>query len=290
MTNRGMSEGAGFAQSRLEQRYEEYRKILKKLTIMSDIFMRNVLKEKECTEYLLRIIMQKKDLHVVEQTIQKDYKNLQGRSGILDCVARDGQDKQYDIEIQQENEGASPKRARYHSSLMDCNTLKPGQNFDELPENYVIFITRKDVLQKGLPICHIERKIRETKDDFQDGSHMIYVNSQNEEDSELGRLMHDLNCMDADEMYSEVLAKRVKELKETEEGVERMCTEMEEIYGKGELRGIAIGEARGITIGELNAKRKTARSLFEMKLPVEQIARAVSADVATVQEWLAAEK
>ena len=83
-----------------------------------------------------------------------------------------------------------------------------------------------------------------------------------------------------------MLAKRVKELKETEEGVERMCTEMEEIYGKGELRGIAIGEERG----ELNAKRKTAQSLFEMKLPVEQIARAVSADVATVQEWLAAEK
>ena len=90
--------------------------------------------------------------------------------------------------------------------------------------------------------------------------------------------------------FTHYLAKRVKELKETEEGVERMCTEMEEIYGKGELRGIAIGEARGIAIGELNAKRKTARSLFEMKLPVEQIARAVSADVATVQEWLAAEK
>ena len=102
--------------------------------------------------------------------------------------------------------------------------------------------------------------------------------------------------------FTHYLAKRVKELKETEEGVERMCTEMEEIYGKGEVRGIAIGEVRGIAIGEargiaigeergeLNAKRKTAQSLFEMKLPVEQIARAVSADVATVQEWLAAEK
>ena len=34
----------------LEARYERYREILKNLTLMSDIFMRNVLKQKECTQ------------------------------------------------------------------------------------------------------------------------------------------------------------------------------------------------------------------------------------------------
>ncbi len=42
---------------------------------------------------------------------------------IMDCVARDSEGKQFDVEIQQDNEGASPKRARYHSGLMDMNTL-----------------------------------------------------------------------------------------------------------------------------------------------------------------------
>lgn len=37
----------------LEERYKKYREILKNLTIMSDIFMRNVLKKKECTEYMI---------------------------------------------------------------------------------------------------------------------------------------------------------------------------------------------------------------------------------------------
>ena len=93
--------------------------------------------------------MEKQDLRVIDQIIQKDYKNLQGRSAIMDCVARDSEDKQFDVEIQQDNEGASPKRARYHSGLMDMNTLNPGQDFDELPESYVIFITRDDILGYG---------------------------------------------------------------------------------------------------------------------------------------------
>lgn len=77
------------------------------------------------------------------------------------------------VEIQQDNEGASPKRARYHSGLMDMNTLNPGQDFDELPESYVIFITRDDILGYGLPIYHIDRHIKEADDSFQDEAHNI---------------------------------------------------------------------------------------------------------------------
>ena len=51
---------------------------------MSDIFMRNVFKQKECLEYVLQIIMEKQDLQVIDQIIQKDYKNLQERSAIQD--------------------------------------------------------------------------------------------------------------------------------------------------------------------------------------------------------------
>ena len=139
----------------LEERYERYRGILKDLTIMSDMFMRNVFKKRECTEYVLQVVMDKKDLKVIDQVLQKDYKNLQGRSAILDCVSRDSEGRQMNVEIQQENEGAYPKRARYHSGLMDMNILNPGQDFNELPESYVIFITLNDVLKEKRPICFI---------------------------------------------------------------------------------------------------------------------------------------
>ena len=262
----------------LEVRYERYKGIIKNFTLMSDIFMRNVFKQRECLEYVLQVIMEKQDLKVIDQIIQKDYKNLQGRSAIMDCVARDSEGKQFDVEIQQDNEGASPKRARYHSGLMDMNTLNPGQDFDELPESYVIFITRDDILGYDFPIYHIDRHIKEADDSFQDEAHIIYVNSRKQEDTELGRLMHDLHCKNADEMHSPVLAKRVHELKDTQKGVELMCHEMEKIYSEG----MESGEKRG----ELKKAKETALSLAEMGLPVEKIAKAVNHNVNEVQKWI----
>lgn len=264
--------------SDLESRYEKYKGIIKNFTLMSDIFMRNVFKKRECLEYVLQVIMEKQDLHVIDQIIQKDYKNLQGRSAVMDCVARDSTGKQFDVEIQQDNEGASPKRARYHSGLMDMNTLNPGQDFEELPESYVIFITRDDILGYGLPIYHIDRQIKELEEAFQDEAHIIYVNSKKQDDTQLGRLMHDLHCKKADEMHSPILAKRVYELKETQKGVELMCHEMEKIYSEG----MESGEKRG----ELKAKKETILSLAEMGIPVDKIAKAVNLSEKDVQKWI----
>ena len=262
----------------LEARYERYRGILKDLTIMSDIFMRNVFKKHECMEYVLQVIMDQKDLKVIDQVLQKDYKNLQGRSAALDCVVRDFEGRQMDVEIQQDNEGAPPKRARYHSGLMDMNTLNPGQDFDELPESYMIFITRDDTLGYGLPIYHINRKIEEVGEGFQDEAHIIYVNSKKRDDTELGRLMHDLHCKNASDMYSSVLADRVYELKETQKGVEFMCHELEQIYSEGIESGLEQGERK--------KAKETARSLAEMGLPVEKIAKAVNYSVEEVRKWI----
>ena len=258
----------------LEQRYERYKEKIKHFTIMNDIFMRNVLKETACTEYILQVIMNKKELTVIDQTLQKDYKNLQGRSAILDCVAKDAENNFFNVEIQGENDGASPKRARYHCGLLDMNLLNPGDPFDRLPETYVIFITKNDVLGYNLPINHI----RETGEIFQDGQHILYVNSKKQDDTELGRLMHDLHCKEADKMYSNILATRVHQLKETEEGVNQMCQELEEIYNEGEQSGVQKGE--------LKKARETTLALLEMGMSSEQIAKAVNLSIETIQNWI----
>lgn len=271
----------------LEDRYHRYKGFLENFTIMDDVFMRNVLKDCNCTEYILQVIMGKKDLKVQDLVKQKDYKNLQGRSAILDCVARDDGHKRYNIEIQQDSEGASPKRARFHSGLMDMNMLKAGQSFDELPESYVIFITRDDMLGYGLSIYHIRRTIEETNTDFQDESHIIYVNAGVQDDTELGRLMHDLNCKKADEMYSSILAGRVRELKETQKGVENMCREMDKIYNEGIEKGIEKGMALGKERGKMEAKRENAVSMAELGMTVDQIAKVVKENVNIVQQWIA---
>ena len=234
----------------LEERFKRYREILKDLTLMSDSFMRAVLKNPKCTEEVLRIILNKDQLKVIDQRLQADYKNLQGRSEILDCVAMDSDHNLYNVEIQQKREGASPKRARYHSGLLDMNFLEPGEVYQKLPTSYVIFITETDALGYHLPIYHISRKIRENGKDFPDSAHIIYVDSKNQEDTELGRLMHDFHCKAPEEMYHSVLQKQVFQLKKTREGVNFMCREMDKIYRDGEKIGRECGEKIGQERGE----------------------------------------
>ena len=260
--------------NKLDARYEKYKGILKNLTMMNDVFMRNVFKKQECTEYVLQVIMGRKDLKVLDQVLQKDYKNLQGRSAILDCVVRDADGKQFDVEIQQDTEGASPKRARYHSGLMDMNTLDAGQDFDELPETYVIFITRDDVLGHDLPIYHIKRKIEEVQEDFKDEAYIMYVNSRRQDDTELGQLMQDFHCKNAEDIHSEVLAQRVHELKENQEGVDFMSREMDEIYNEG------------AKCGAMEKAKETALILADRGMSVSDIADIVKVNVKLVQEWL----
>ena len=256
--------------------------ILERLTLMSDIFMRNVLKKPECAEYVLQVIMDNPTLKVVDLVIQKDYKNLQGRSAILDCVAQDESGRQFNIEVQQENEGASPKRARYHSGLLDMNILNPGEDYEKLPETYVIFITKDDVLKKNLPIYHIRRTVQETNEIFDDHTHIIYVNSKICDDTKLGRLMHDFHCRRASDMHSTVLAQRVRELKETPEGGISMCEEMEKIYSEGRTEGRLEGRMEG--------QRKMALSLANMGMPSEKIAEAAGVSVELVEGWIVGDK
>lgn len=140
--------GNNTAENIIGLQHERCKGIIQELTIMSDIFMRNVLKQAACTELVLQVIMENKELHILEHVIQMDYKNLQGRSVELDCLARDSEDRRYDIEFENSNKRAKPKRARYYGGMIDMNTLEPGQEFESLPETYVIWITEKDVLKE----------------------------------------------------------------------------------------------------------------------------------------------
>ena len=88
-------------------------------------------------------------------------------------------------------------------------------------------------------------------------------------------MMHDLRCKNADEMYSDILAKRVRELKETQKGVESMCREMDQIYKEGREEG------------KMETKRENAISMAELGMSIDQIAKVVKENVEIVQKWIA---
>jgi len=237
---------------------KDYYKRIQRFRIIDDDFMRVVLKDKACTQKVLEIILNKPDLQVSSVEVQYDMKNLRGRSLELDVLATDSKKKKYNIEVQRKNKGASPKRARYHSALLDAESLEPGEDIKDLPENIVIFITEKDVLGGGKSVYHINRTVEETGKKFGDGAHIIYINAKIQDETPVGKLMHDFMCTRAEDMHYPVLADKVRYLKEDEKEVESMCKIMEEIeergiqYGekRGEKRGRKIGEKQGRKVGE----------------------------------------
>ena len=205
-----------------------------------DFFTRCFDGSPECTELLLHIILEKPDLRVVEVKVQYTIKNLQGRSVRLDILAVDSAGKRYNIEIQRDDRGAGARRARYNSSLVDANILLTGDDAENLPENFVIFITEHDVIGGNRPVYHIDRTIRETGGLFGDGSHILYVNGAWRDDSPVGKLMHDFSCTDPDSMNYALLADRVRYFKKDKEGVQTMSKIFED-FGKEVAKEAAKG-------------------------------------------------
>ena len=187
------------------KRQEDDLQRLRGFRLLDDDFMSKVFEDKKCAEFLLRIILNRDDLEVKKSNSQYSIKNLQGRSVRLDILAVDKKNRAYNIEIQRNDKGAGVKRARYNSAVIDANVTEPGEKYEKLNETYVIFITENDVLERGLPIYHIDRVIKETGEVFQDESHIIYVNSQMRNETALGKLMHDFSCTSAKDMYYDCL-------------------------------------------------------------------------------------
>lgn len=196
---------------------------IREMTLLDDTFMTKFFEDDiKRAQFLLRILFNDDTIKVKEVTTQKRIKNLQGRDLQLDILAEKANGTLFNVEVQNENSGAIPQRARYHMSLLDSTSLPKGQYFDKLPDNYVIFITKHDVLQGKLPIYHIHRTIDENGKHFADGSHIIYVNSEIQDETPLGRLMHDFRCKNPDDMHYKELAEKSRALKEQQGGEKAM--------------------------------------------------------------------
>lgn len=222
-------------------------------------------------ELILRIVLGRNDITIKSVRTQEPMKNLQGRSAVLDVHAVDSSDKEFDVEIQRKDAGAGAKRARHNSSLLDAYILKPGDDTEDIPDSYVIFITENDVMKGDQPIYPVERyvTIGENKVLFDDGSHIIYVNGKYRGNNEIGKLMHDFSCTDPDDMNYEALAKKARYYKQDAKGVAAMCKIMED------MRNEAVQ----------NKAKKTALHLIKSgKISLEEIAEATELSLDIVKE------
>ena len=120
---------------------------IKNLRLIDDELMTVVFSgDKEATEFLIRILLNRNDLTVTKSMTQEQKHNLFGRSVTLDIVAEDIFKTEYNIEIQRADKGAGARRIRYHQAMLDSHTLKKKMDFEELPNLYIIFILHISII------------------------------------------------------------------------------------------------------------------------------------------------
>ena len=260
----------------------EYLALIEDFRLMDDTFMSKCFENApECIELMLQIILGKKDLKVVKSQTEYPIKSLQGRGVRFDVFAKDSEGKEYDIEIQRADKGAEPKRARYNSALMDANALKPGEDFGKLRDTYVIIIAENDVMGEGQEVYSYLRTEEHSGKRLHDGTHIIYVNGATRSKTEIGKLVHDLLCRNAAEMYFEVFKKRVSQFKNSEEGRRIMCKAVEEFAERRAAESKAEGRAEGKRENMLATAR---RLLANGKLMVKEIAECTGLSLAQVKK------
>ena len=209
---------------------------IQRLRLIDDDLMTVVFNgDNQLTEFLIRILLNRNDLKVTKSMTQVEKHNLFGHSVKLDIVAEDTFKTEYNIEIQRAKHGAGAKRICYHQAMLDSHTLQKNEDFSALPNLYIIFILEHDLYNRGNPIYYVNKTL-DIKDadgrylPFNDGCNIMYVNGDYRGDTPLGKLMHDFSTPNADEMYYDELANRVRFHKQDEKGVETMCEIIEE-YG-----------------------------------------------------------
>ena len=123
---------------------------LRRMSFMDDMLFKRAFRERpDLAQHLINGILSKPDLSVVSMNTQDALFAINTKGVVLDCLCTDSDGNIYDIEVQTDVSKALGRRARAYGSIIDSSIFKKGQEYEELSDRYIIFITREDFLKNG---------------------------------------------------------------------------------------------------------------------------------------------
>lgn len=207
----------------LEEKLEK----VKDLRPIDDVFFEVLAKNKEVCQEILRVILEDKDLIVTKVIVQSSESNLYGRGVRLDALCTLGNGELCNIEIQRSNNDNHLKRVRFNASMITVKESNSRMDFKDIKDVYIVYISEFDFLKGGKTIYHIDKVVRETGVEVDDGLHEIFVNTVIDDGSDIAELM---SCFIKKEFHNAKFPKfseEVKRLKETGGGAQAVCEVME---------------------------------------------------------------
>ena len=258
-----------------DKKFEKYAKLLNPI---DDLMFCKMAEHKEFCEEILRVILEDDGLTVIESIPQWQGKNLTGRSVVLDakCVTGDG--RHINIEVQKSDDDNHLKRARYNAAVLTTNISETGKKFEFIPDVCIVFISKFDIFDGGLPLYHIDKVVRETCQVIEDGLTEIFVNTVNYDGSKPARLMKLFTENDAYSNDECPITSELKSILKSSEGGSRAMNEiLEKLISdekrESEKRGEKRGREEGIMLGKEEGAKIIAKTMIEEGLPTELIMR-----------------
>ena len=254
-----------------KKNFEKYAKLLNPI---DDLMFCKMAEHKEFCEEILRVILEDDGLTVVEAIPQWQGKNLSGRSVVLDakCVTGDG--RQINIEVQKADDDNHLKRARYNASILTTNIAKTGKKFEFIPDVCIVFISKFDIFEGGLPLYHIDKVVRETGQVIDDGLTEIFVNTVNYDGSKPARLMKLFTENDAYSNDEFPVTSELKSRLKSSEGGSRVMNEiLEKLISDEKRKSEKRGRKEGKIEGANEEKLRIAKDMKASGLGFDFIAR-----------------
>lgn len=114
----------------------------------NDLIFRWVMEREENCLAILRAILPELKITAVKRRENEhpvNYLAFDDERGVrFDAIIEDDQERFYDVEMQVANQPGLGKWVRYYQAQIDQETLKKGEDYDDLRESYVIFFCAFD--------------------------------------------------------------------------------------------------------------------------------------------------
>ena len=259
------------------------------LDITDDFIFSRVMRNKKLCRTLLEMILKVKIGKIKFLTSHHAIRVEPNAKGIIMDVYLKDENRVINVEMQTSNQGDLARRARYYQAAADIDTTPKGSEYQDLKQNYVIFICTFDPFHKGKPFYTFQNLCLEHGEPIylDDGTTKIFLNTNSKDlgnlDLEL-RLFYDyVKGNNAQSDFTQELDSSISRLKEEKEERKMYLTytsRMMECRRDGYEEGLSIGLERGVHQKAL----ETARKLLARGDSPAEIADLLSLSVSQVQE------
>ena len=248
---------------------------LKELPLKNDFMFGQVMRNPEICKLFLEELLGKEIDHIEYIENQKEISDSYEHHGIrLDVYLRDDAGTVYAIEMQTTNKGDLELRVRFYQGSIDRNELLKGHPYRELSESFIIFICDFDYFGTGLAVNERVSHIKGTDCPYEDGSHVILLNSHYTQANAGPAIMEYLDYIrtndDSRDYTTELLHKTVEKVQEV-----RSDEKMEVSYMMWELK-FQDAKAEGWAEGREETLLLNLKSLIKNTgWPLEQAMKAL---------------